>query len=791
MLRNSTYLRYLDLTLHRAYKPRTLLKFNQLQLNCTRLQELRLSEAVGISWATQLIQVYPGIRLLHWIRPYSRALPTSPSDLKPLLPLRQLRSLQLISWKLNAVSLYRVLDNNADSLEDLDFGSTTTLLDEPRMNDEWGGLTETSLTEMTRKEVADVTKWIQGRPLLLPKLKKLWMRQSWSESSDAVCSLVCAFPSLEFFSIGTITTELVSKLPKNLQEFCPNLRSIHDATYCSGNMAQGSHDVIIYVIDAFTSGTLAHIEPHRISFSTDLANALLKHQDGPETLEIKFINQRPAKALRNVRKVLDGCCDRLKKFSLADSNADIDHDDSDNNTESEDEEVNVGVDTEEVPVCEDDTTPTVFQLPSGWRQTELAPCVYYLESSILSDAFMNVDFEAVADLPYLQATSPSEAPKKATTEQSGYFVPRTSSPPYPSIASSTKLSPLSSGLSVPTRTTHPKNTSTLTISKEDCVGSIQLQRTFSGTIVFICVFSTFLRATHIVSTGLLVLVFRNSLLEEVNATIAGRLIQANPGLRRLRWKRHFGYGPEDLRVVFPLRQLRFLGLMSWRIHPVYLYHILNNNADCLEELELGGWSTVQDSPHMNECWDSLVAPTLSILKEEDQSQVADLIQGRPLLLPKAKTLHLLINWADSARTSVCTLVRAFPAPETLRIGVVDNELGMQLGKNLREFYPNLRSILNTNKAFEGGCVPSPGHDGLAYIVQACKPGNLAHLELNRWEIEAKLVDALVEQGDGLEIMNVHLCDFQTAIQSYRNMCRVFERYTVAYSRSSRCTTKAA
>ncbi|KAG0250300.1 hypothetical protein BGZ95_007250, partial [Linnemannia exigua] len=304
-----------------TFRPRNLSKLNQLQLDCTHLQELRLSEAVAIPWATQLIQANPGLRLLHWVRSYSRAMLTSPSDLKALFPLHQLRSLQLVSWKLNAVSLYRVLDNNADSLEDLDFGYSTTLLDEPRMNDEWSGLTESSLARMTRKEVAIATQWIQERPLLLSKLKNLGIHLSWSESSDAICHLVRACPSLESLSIGNITNELASKLAKNLQEFCPKLRSIHDKSLVSGDLLQESHDPVIHVIDACTPGTLSHIELIHQRFSTRLTKALLRHQDGLETLEIEFLHERPAGVLRNVCKVLDGCRDRLKKFSLIDSAA--------------------------------------------------------------------------------------------------------------------------------------------------------------------------------------------------------------------------------------------------------------------------------------------------------------------------------------------------------------------------------------------------------------------------------------------------------------------------------------
>ncbi|KAF9126978.1 hypothetical protein BGW39_006193 [Mortierella sp. 14UC] len=439
--KNSFHLHYVDLTLYSPFKTYSSFKLAQLQLNCTRLQELRLSESVSIPWATQLIRANPGLRLVHWVRGYSRSQPTTPSDLTPLNSLCRLRSLQLVGWKLNAVALYHVLDNNANSLEDLEFGYTTNLLDEPCMNDAWSGLTASSLARMTPKNVAAATKHIQGRSLLLPKLRKLCLSLAWSESSDAICSLVRAFPSLEMLIVGNIDHKSASKLAENLQGFCPNLRSLEDITLVIGGvptshpygLSPSGPDAIIHVIDACAPGTLAHINLNRRELSTKLANALLRHRDGIETLELKFNGQRPARALRNVRKVLNGCCDRLKKFSLIDSTqcehrmasgilealkrcqrletlklvlfplpwpyASIEHGNSDSNNEDEEGEIVVGVDD---VLVQDGTPGTVFQLPSGWRQIELIPSLHSLSSPTLTDAFKSMVFEAVADLSEVQ-----------------------------------------------------------------------------------------------------------------------------------------------------------------------------------------------------------------------------------------------------------------------------------------------------------------------------------------------------------------------------------------------------
>lgn len=265
----------------------------------------------------------------------------------------------------------------------------------------------------------------------------------------------------------------------------------------------------------------------------------------------------------------------------------------------------------------------------------------------------------------------------------------------------------------------------------------------------------------------------------VDATNAGRLILANPGLQLVRWKRYIKFldQPEDLRVIFPLRQLRYLGLKGWSINAVYLHHILRNNANTLEEVELGEWSIVRRTPMMNDQWNGLDPSTLSSLTNEEQAEATELIQGRSLWLPKVKTLHLLVKWSDTCKSAVCSLVRSFPALEMLKIGFINNELGMRLGKNLKEICPNLRSILNTMPAFDSGSVPSPGYDGISYIVGACSPGNLTHLELNRWEFDAKLADALVKHRDGLEILDVSLSDYHHIVHSFENMGKVLERCT--------------
>ncbi|KAG0312917.1 hypothetical protein BGZ97_010699 [Linnemannia gamsii] len=266
------------------------------------------------------------------------------------------------------------------------------------------------------------------------------------------------------------------------------------------------------------------------------------------------------------------------------------------------------------------------------------------------------------------------------------------------------------------------------------------------------------------------------LLREDNVVYAGQLIQANPGLRRLQWTRsaepHPYNAPKDLKVLFGLCQLRYLSLKGWAINAVYLQHILHNNADTLEELELGGFSKIVSKPRINNEWSGLDTSIFSLLTDEDQGEAAELMQGRPLLLPKVKTLHLQVCELDS-RTIVCNLVRAFPALETLMLGHVDAAYALRLSRALKEFCPNLRSIQDKRVALHDETHLVTGFDEFAIVVGGCMPRNLGHLVLSR----AKFVDNLAKQlissyGDSLEVLEVRLSGVKDTQRSVDNICKV-------------------
>ncbi|KAG0372589.1 hypothetical protein BGX24_012833 [Mortierella sp. AD032] len=254
-----------------------------------------------------------------------------------------------------------------------------------------------------------------------------------------------------------------------------------------------------------------------------------------------------------------------------------------------------------------------------------------------------------------------------------------------------------------------------------------------------------------------------------------RLLQANLDLRYLKWKRYskFYFASNYIKVIFPLRQLRHLCLMHCNLDSVYLHHILYKNTNSLEELELGHWSMVPRRPPMNENWNGLDLTTEFSLTNEEQTEAAELIQGRSLLLPNLKTLHLLNRWDRTDKYAVCNLVRTFPALETLIIGFVHSDIRLPLGKVLKEYCPNIRSIQG-KPDYMTGDGSLPGYDGIGYVVGGCLPGNLVEFSLSRQEFDAKLADALMVHRDGLEALNVGLSHKDLIIQSCTNVRKVLE-----------------
>ncbi|KAG0372591.1 hypothetical protein BGX24_012835 [Mortierella sp. AD032] len=272
----------------------------------------------------------------------------------------------------------------------------------------------------------------------------------------------------------------------------------------------------------------------------------------------------------------------------------------------------------------------------------------------------------------------------------------------------------------------------------------------------------------------------------VDSAWARILIPANPGLRVLYWDRSYNvvwdHPQSELRSLFPLRQLRTLSLRGWRLDPIYLHRILANNADTLEELDLSGDAHIAQEPTMNPQWSGPSITSLPHMTEERRLEAAQLVQGRSLLLPKVKTLHLEILW-DMTSDSTYSLIQAFPALKTLRIGNVDISNGPRLGKILREFCPLLQSIQNPALAYSHHRRTTPSFQGMAHVINACKPGNLIHAAVVQNDFDESMRDALLKQGDRLEVLEltINSVDTDTTFKNLRQVlegCRRLKKFSL-------------
>ncbi|KAG0202673.1 hypothetical protein BGX33_009540 [Mortierella sp. NVP41] len=278
--KNSPYIRYLDLSLH---YPKTDRSLDQFQLSCTRLQELELP-------------------------PLGRSIDSSQSW--PACSR---------GWKLNSVYLHHILDNNAQHLEELQLGKNTYLLKVPSMNAQWNGLKTSALSDLTDEQVAEASQLVEGRPLLLPKVKTLHLDIPWSKTSKATYNLVRAFPGLETLMIGHVHRAQAPRLSRNLREFCPQLRAVRtldpgrELPWMSGE-TNGVVDDIPW-IEACAPGRLAHFAMSIWTVNEELTNALLQHKDSLEILELFIRDEDLFDFVDYLEEILRQCM-RLKQLSL-------------------------------------------------------------------------------------------------------------------------------------------------------------------------------------------------------------------------------------------------------------------------------------------------------------------------------------------------------------------------------------------------------------------------------------------------------------------------------------------
>lgn len=253
----------------------------------------------------------------------------------------------------------------------------------------------------------------------------------------------------------------------------------------------------------------------------------------------------------------------------------------------------------------------------------------------------------------------------------------------------------------------------------------------------------------------------------INIDWAGELIRANPELRVLHWTipslvhQMGGRDPyptfQKLKYLFPHRHLQILRFegWSWGLYPPHLCHILNNNAETLQELGLCKYTVFGNhgGPVMNADWSGLEDSFLANMTENERVESSQLFHEprRPLVLPNVKTLHLIMPMPET-----CALFRALPALETLYVGPPLQSDAQELRRLVREFCPHLQSIQNPDINTWNWDFIGYSEHVVAILIDSCPVGNLVHLALNVLLIDNSLRDAILEHAGSLEVLELNI-----------------------------------
>ncbi|KAG0206364.1 hypothetical protein BGX33_007449 [Mortierella sp. NVP41] len=251
---------------------------------------------------------------------------------------------------------------------------------------------------------------------------------------------------------------------------------------------------------------------------------------------------------------------------------------------------------------------------------------------------------------------------------------------------------------------------------------------------------------------------------------AARLIQANPNLSLLDW----GYpdedffiayqgrvpledpdGYRDLRHLSCLQRLRTLRLENWKLHPLYLYHILEKTTEYLEELNLTGGCCIMEDSIFNTTTTRLDKAGLLEMTEADQAEAVGLVPKRPLSLPQLKILDLDLDlWDSSSNRPICDLVRAMPALEILVVLPDFNWAFLTLSQTLRQSCPRLSSIQYIREPWAAEYRYPATSEFVIALLESAVPGNLVHFKMPIQVLDDSATTALLAHQDRLETLEL-------------------------------------
>ncbi|KAF9126983.1 hypothetical protein BGW39_006198 [Mortierella sp. 14UC] len=268
----------------RPMRPENQLTLATLNANCSHIRYLELDAAHGyFRFHPAMFQFQNCTRL---------------RELK--LPSFKLQMLELQEWRLDALHLARILDNNCNTLQRLDL-IAITLIQGVAMKSTWNGPQDSALAGLEKQKRTEAEKWTIGRPLVLPNLKTLYLAPYWEFTvGQLVADLLGAMPALETLHVQ----------PE------PGLDMLPLSQALLVLMTSKSEQVvqITNLLEACVPGNLTHLRVSVALLDDALTATLLAYMGTLETLDITLASDADT-GMKNLARVLEQC-PRLKRFSL-------------------------------------------------------------------------------------------------------------------------------------------------------------------------------------------------------------------------------------------------------------------------------------------------------------------------------------------------------------------------------------------------------------------------------------------------------------------------------------------
>ncbi|KAG0257954.1 hypothetical protein BGZ95_005093 [Linnemannia exigua] len=269
---------------------------------------------------------------------------------------------------------------------------------------------------------------------------------------------------------------------------------------------------------------------------------------------------------------------------------------------------------------------------------------------------------------------------------------------------------------------------------------------------------------------------------------AAQLIMANPNLTVLHWgysnaSMAKGYsqplsqdleGYRDLKYMFGLRRLRVLRLEGWQLNTLHMCHILGNNAETLQELDLQNDCCLMDEQIVSTSNDGLAKSALLKMDKQEVANAGEWIPaGRPpFFLPRLTTLCIKLKRVWAQHHLIYHLVRAVPLLEAIVIHSTSEWTSMELGLALRQHCPRLNSVQNPN-SLNWNYSALPLDERLEVTVNwidICAPRNMIHLSMIIPELEVTITTALLNHVHQLESLDLTACSMLP--EAFENLAKV-------------------